>query len=219
MKIKQISASSLATIMLAVPVLGVGTTAFAKTTTTVTPAKEIVFQGAASSAEQGLQDTASNGVASSGGADNLSSNAGTIVQNAKSGGQGIAAAATNTATGLSTLTMGNANAIAGTGTNQTGLDLFGFFNRADMLLTDAATGGISLLLTVLYWVSVLSIILSLLTCAWAIIPGTKTKVWKPLIALASSFAFFGIVSAIAGVDLFNNPVVSLIKWLFTGEYA
>ena len=107
--------------------------------------------------------------------------------------------------------------MAGTGTNNTGLDLFGVFTRLDAFLTDGATNGISLLLKVVYWSSVFSIAVGLIAVVWALLPWTKTKVWKPLIGLVSAFAFFGLVSTIAGVDLFNNPITQLVRYILTGQ--
>lgn len=210
-RIKRILMGLMASVLVAVPV-----TAFAETTTVV-PAKEIVVQGsgvsAGTSAATGAASVAGNSAA---GADQLAGNAGTIVSNAKEGGSSLAKGAVDTANSVSSLATG-ANNMAGTGTNTTGLDLFGIFTRLDALLTDSATNGISLLLKIVYWSSVLSIVLGLIAVVWALLPWTKTKVWKPLIGLVSSFAFFALVSTVAGVDLFNNPITQLVSYILTGQ--
>lgn len=210
-RIKRILMGLMASVLVAVPA-----TAFAETTTVV-PAKEIVVQGrggsAGTSAATGAASVAGNPAA---GADQLAGNAGTIVSNAKEGGSSLAQGAVDTANSVSSLATG-ANNMAGTGTNNTGLDLFGVFTRLDALLTDSATNGISLLLKVVYWSSVFSIAIGLIAVVWALLPWTKTKVWKPLIGLVSAFAFFALVSTVAGVDLLNNPITQLVRYILTGQ--
>lgn len=210
-RIKRILMGLMASVLVAAPV-----TAFAETTTVV-PAKEIVVQGSGGSAgTSAATDAASVAGNSAAGADQLAGNAGTIVSNAKEGGSSLAQGAVDTANSVSSLATG-ANNMAGTGTNTTGLDLFGIFTRLDALLTDSATNGISLLLKIVYWSSVLSIVLGMIAVVWALLPWTKTKVWKPLLGLVSGFAFFALVSTVAGVDLFNNPITQLVHYILTGQ--
>lgn len=210
-RIKRILMGLMASVLVAVPA-----TAFAETTTVV-PAKEIVVHGsggsAGTSAATGAASVAGNPAA---GADQLAGNAGTIVSNAKEGGSSLAQGTVDTANSVSSLATG-ANNMSGTGTNNTGLDLFGVFTRLDAFLTDSATNGISLLLKVVYWSSVFSIVLGMIAVVWALLPWTKTKVWKPLIGLVSAFAFFALVSTVAGVDLFNNPITQLVRYILTGQ--
>lgn len=210
-RIKRILMGLMASVLVAVPA-----TAFAETTTVV-PAKEIVVQGSGGSAGTSAATSAASVAGNpAAGADQLAGNAGTIVSNAKEGGSSLAQGAVDTANSVSSLTTG-ANNMAGTGTNNTGLDLFGVFTRLDALLTDSATNGISLLLKVVYWSSVFSIAIGLIAVVWALLPWTKTKVWKPLIGLVSAFAFFALVSTVAGVDLFNNPITQLVRYILTGQ--
>ena len=210
-RIKRILMGLMASVLVAVPA-----TAFAETTTVV-PAKEIVVHGsggsAGTSAATGAASVAGNPAA---GADQLAGNAGTIVSNAKEGGSSLAQGTVDTANSVSSIATG-ANNMAGTGTNNTGLDLFGVFTRLDAFLTDSATNGISLLLKVVYWSSVFSIVLGMIAVVWALLPWTKTKVWKPLIGLVSAFAFFALVSTVSGVDLFNNPITQLVRYILTGQ--
>lgn len=215
-------ASSIMTGLLAFPLVATIMTSpvLAKTTTVVEPAKEIVINSGANGLNSGVSSAASNaaqGMTNSGGVDSLASNAGTIVQQAKDGGQSVAAGAVDVSRSIANTSMNNANNFAGPGTNTTGLDLWGIFTRLDQFLTDGATNGISLLLKIVYWSSVLSVVIGLIAVIWALIPGTKAKVWKPLIGLVSAFIFFGIVSSVAGVDIFNNPIVQAAKWIFTGQ--
>ena len=210
-RIKRILMGLMASVLVAAPA-----TAFAETTTVV-PAKEIVVHGsggsAGTSAATGAASVAGNPAA---GADQLAGNAGTIVSNAKEGGSSLAQGTVDTANSVSSIATG-ANNMAGTGTNNTGLDLFGVFTRLDAFLTDSATNGISLLLKVVYWSSVFSIVLGMIAVVWALLPWTKTKVWKPLIGLVSAFAFFALVSTVSGVDLFNNPITQLVRYILTGQ--
>ena len=184
-------------------------TAFAETRTTVTPAKEIVVRSG-----QNLNGATSNAVNDA----NRTGSAGkTITNNTMSGAKKVGSDAANVATDLAKNTNTEANQFAGSGINSTGLDLFKIFDRFDKLLSDGGSNIISLLLKLFYWSSAISIVVGFVMTIWAALPFTKMKVWKPLIGLISSFIFFGIITSIAGISFFDNPIVALGRYLFTGQ--
>lgn len=209
MKTKGLIAAAIAALTLA------GTPVAFATSTTVSPAKEIVVQGATG---QNLgSGSVGSPAASAQGADQFAAGASNIVQNAREGASSVGQGGFQAASNIGANTAANADAFAGTGTNTSNLDLFQVFQRADKVLTDGATGGIAFLLKLVYYASTLAIILSLLSIVWAIIPGTKLTVWKPLIGLVGSLTFFGIITAVMGVSIFDNPIVSLVKYVFLGQ--
>lgn len=211
MKLKGLIAAGLAAMTLAgAPV------AFA-TSTTATPAKEIVVQGGgAQNLGSGGSGTVGNTASVTQGADQFASNAGTIVQNTRSGASNIGQEGMQVASNIGSTTAANADAFAGQGTNQSGLSLFDVFKRADQLLTDGATNGLSFLLKLVYYGATFAIILAIGGVVWALLPWTKATVWKPLLGLAGSFIFFGIITAVTGVSIVDNPIVSAVKYIFFG---